>query len=165
MISIIAAAASNDVIGSENSIPWHISDDMKRFKKLTEFHHVIMGRKTFESLHNQPLSNRVNIVVSNTSDDEVLNQCPVIKVSSLEKALLKAQSDNEVFIIGGGQIYQHALEYANRIYLTRIHKNFNGDVYFPAIDLNQWEVIEYIGNFFDEKNELLYSYITYQRKF
>ncbi len=105
MISIIAAATANNVIGSGNTIPWHISDDLKRFKALTSGHHVIMGRKTFESLKSTPLSNRINIVVTHNKDNVVACN-PVIQASSLECALLKAMADNEVFIIGGGQIYK-----------------------------------------------------------
>lgn len=163
MISIIAAATANNVIGSGNTIPWYISDDLKRFKALTSGHHVIMGRKTFESLKSTPLSNRINIVVTHNKDNVVACN-PVIQVSSLECALLKAMADNEVFIIGGGQIYKKALEFANRIYLTRIYNEIPGDIFFPDINLNEWEVIEYMGNFQDEKSGLLYSYITYQRK-
>ena len=163
MISIIAAVSSNSVIGFENIIPWHISEDLKRFKELTLGHHVIMGRKTFESLNSTPLPNRVNIVVSNNS--EIKNCCNnVIITNSLKAALLKSSPDAETFIIGGGQIYKQGLDFAQKIYMTHIYKNFDGDVYFPEIDMNKWEVSEYIGNFYDAKSDLIYSYITYQRK-
>ncbi len=163
MISIIAAAASNNVIGSGNSIPWHISDDLKRLKALTTGHHVIMGRKTFESLKSMPLPNRINIVVSHDTTC-IDSSKSIIKAKSLSCALMKAVSDSEIFIIGGGQIYKEALNFANRIYLTRIYEEVSGDVFFPDIDLDLWEVIEYTGNFQDEKSGLLYCYITYQRK-
>ncbi len=162
MISIIAAATSNNVIGSGNTIPWHIREDWSRFLTLTSGHHVIMGRKTFESLESTPLPNRINIVISH--DATVTNCCGILKVKSLESALLKSIADSEVFVIGGGQIFKEALNFANRIYLTRIYTKIDGDVFFPDINLDLWEVIEYAGNFEDEESGLLYSYITYQRK-
>lgn len=162
MISIIAAVSNNRVIGSNNTIPWHISNDLKRFKAITLNHHVIMGRKTFESLNSKVLPNRVNIVVS--SQKERLSTFPVIVTKSLECALLKSSHDGEVFIIGGGQIYDAAMNFASKIYLTKIMKEVEGDVLFPDINLKHWELSEYMGVFTDEKTGIKYCYETYHKK-
>lgn len=163
MISIIAAITNNRVIGNNNSIPWHISDDLKRFKSITSNHHVIMGRKTFESINSKPLPNRVNIVVSSNKDN-ISSSLPIIVTKSLECALLKSSFDQEVFIIGGGQIYNAAMNFANKIYLTRVLETIEGDIFFPEINMKHWEMIEYIGVMKDEKSGLNYCYETYTKK-
>lgn len=133
-ISIIVAVAENDVIGFDNHLLWHISEDLKRFKSLTLGHHVIMGRKTFESV-GKPLPGRVNIVISR-QDNYSKDGCTVVK--SLEEALEVAKNDSEVFIIGGGEIYKQALSITDKIYLTRIHAGFAGDTFFPELKLTEW---------------------------
>lgn len=160
MISIIAAVSKNGVIGKDNMIPWHISADLKRFKELTCHHHVVMGRKTFESLKLKPLPNRINLVIS--SNNHKFNEAIII-VKSLEHALLKSSHDNETFIIGGGMVYNAAMEFANKMYITRILNDVDGDVFFPEINQNKWIISEYIGNFKDEKSGLDYCYITYEK--
>lgn len=160
-ISIIAAASLNNVIGLDEKIPWYISDDLKRFKQLTSGHHIIMGRKTFESLNSKPLPNRVNIIISSNKDIKSIS--PIIIVQNLESALLKATPDKEVFIIGGGQVYRDAMRYANRIYLTRIDSEIEGNIFFPEINSKEWRLTNAEGKFIDEKSQLAYQYLTYDR--
>lgn len=134
-ISIIVAVAENQAIGFDNHLLWHISEDLKRFKSLTLGHHVIMGRRTFASV-GKPLPGRVNVIVSRQEGYSV-EGCSVAK--SLEEAIEMAKQDSEVFIIGGGEIYQQALSIADRIYLTRVHASYPGDVFFPEIDFKEWD--------------------------
>lgn len=133
-ISIIVAVAENQVIGFDNHLLWHISEDLKRFKCLTLGHHVIMGRKTYESV-GKPLPGRINIVVSRQNNLTV-EGCLVAK--SLEEALELAKQDSELFIIGGGDIYKQALPIADKIYFTRVHAGFPGDTFFPELNLSEW---------------------------
>ena len=137
MASIIVATSENGVIGVDNKLPWYLPEDLKRFKKLTENNVVIMGRKTYESI-GKPLPNRFNIVISRNKD---LTIPGCLVVNSLEKALYKAGSDKKVFIIGGGEIYRQSLEYVDKIYLTKVHINVEGDTTFPNIDdLPGWKL-------------------------
>ena len=134
MISVIVAVARNGVIGGDNSLLWHISEDLKRFKRLTGGHAVVMGRKTFESL-GRPLPNRRNIVVSRRADyaPEGVEVAP-----SLEAALALFPPQEEVFVIGGGQIYAQAMPLADRLYLTTVMHDYEGDTRFPEWDSAQW---------------------------
>ena len=150
MVSLIAAVSDNDIIGVDNKMPWYIPDDLKRFKRLTTDNVVIMGRKTYESI-GQPLPNRLNIVISRNKD-LVIEGCLV--VDSITKAIKKAGNNKDIFIIGGGEIYKRAIDFADRIYLTKIHIEVEGDTTFPTIDTINW--VEK-GNI---KNEG-FSYITY----
>jgi len=133
-ISIIVAVAENGVIGYDNHLLWHISEDLKRFKSLTIGHHIIMGRKTYDSV-GKPLPGRINIVISRQQNYSV-EGCLVAK--SLEDALEIAKQDNEVFIIGGGEIYKQSLSLSDKIYLTRVHAGFAGDTFFPELNLSEW---------------------------
>jgi dihydrofolate reductase len=133
-ISIIVAVAENQVIGFDNHLLWHISEDLKRFKCLTLGHHVIMGRKTYESV-GKPLPGRINIVISR-QENLAIEGCLVAK--SLEEALELAKQDSELFIIGGGDIYKQALPIADKIYFTRVHAGFPGDTFFPELNLSEW---------------------------
>ena len=126
LITIIAATSENNVIGNDNKLIWHLSDDLKHFKNLTKDHHVIMGRKTFESMP-KALPNRINIVITRNKDYVGEN---ITVVQSLEEALNIAKDDSQPFIIGGGEIYNLAIEIADRIELTRVHAEFNGDAFF-----------------------------------
>ncbi|WP_295938892.1 dihydrofolate reductase [uncultured Alistipes sp.] len=137
MISIIVAVAENGVIGDKNTLLWHISEDLKHFKAVTTGHPVIMGRKTFESL-GRPLPNRTNVVV--TRQDTEIPGCTV--VHSLEEAVALFPADEEIFIIGGAQIYGQALPLADRFYLTRVFHSYEGDTHFPEWDERQWKLIE-----------------------
>lgn len=136
MVSIIVAVAENGVIGDKNALLWHISEDLKHFKALTTGHPVVMGRRTYESL-GRPLPNRRNVVV--TRQEIALPGCEV--VHSLEKALALFPSDEEVFIIGGAQIYAEALPLADRFYLTRVMHAYEGDTRFPAWDESAWRLV------------------------
>lgn len=137
MISIIVAVAQNGVIGSGNRMPWHIAEDLQRFKAITTGHPVIMGRKTFESL-GRPLPNRTNVVITRNPDWKADG---VKSVSSLWEAVLLFPKEEEVFIIGGGEIYRQALPIADKVYLTVIHDDYEGDTCFPALDPAQWQAV------------------------
>lgn len=135
MISIIVAVAENGVIGDQNALLWHISEDLRRFKTLTTGHPVVMGRKTFESL-GRPLPNRTNVVISR--QELAIAGCEV--VHSLDEALALFPADEEVFIIGGAQIYAEALPIADRFYLTRVGHAYEGDTRFPEWDADAWRL-------------------------
>src|SRR5574342_17806 len=136
MINIIAAMAKNRVIGKNNKLPWHIADDLKNFKKLTSGSVVIMGRKTFESI-GKPLPNRVNIVISSSMPETE----GVIVCHDIPAALEKARSYNkEIFIIGGATIYQQTIPWADRMYLSYVKGDYDGDAFFPQYDESQWRV-------------------------
>lgn len=166
-ISLIAALSENRVIGINNDLPWHIPGDLKRFKDLTTGHPIIMGRKTFESL-GRVLPNRTNIVI--TRDVAKFNEeakrtglVPEEVVTSLDEAIEKAKESfggsDEIFIIGGGQIFEQALPQADRLYLTIIHKTVLGDAYFPEYDMFTKEIERT-----DEKgDEFDYTYLTLER--
>ena len=160
-LTIIAAAGENDAIGKDNQLVWNLTDDMQRFKDMTSGHHIIMGRKTFESFP-KPLPNRTHIVISR-QDDYVVPE-GVIKVNSLKAALDIAKDDSQPFIIGGGEIYNQAMEYADKIELTRVHADFEADTFFPKIDPALWKEIENIFHKKDSQHEYEFSFITYIRK-
>jgi dihydrofolate reductase len=156
MIKIIVAMSKNRVIGNNNELIWKLSSDLKRFKELTTEHPVVMGRKTYESI-GRPLPNRRNIIITRNLEYEV-EGCEV--VSSLEEALLL--TNNNCFIIGGGEIYKQSLEVADKIYLTLVHKEFEGDTTFPELG-SDWATIDTKDFEADEKNEYNYSFIEYDR--
>ena len=137
MISIIVAVAENGIIGDKNTLLWHISEDLRRFKALTTGHPVVMGRKTFESL-GRPLPNRRHVVISR--QELAIDGCEV--VHSLDEALALFPSDEEVFIIGGAQIYAEALPIADRFYLTRVGHTYEGDTRFPDWDAADWRLVD-----------------------
>jgi len=138
MINIIAAMAKNRVIGCDNKLPWHISDDLKNFKKLTSGNVVIMGRKTFESI-GKPLPNRVNIVVSSSMPEKE----GIIVCKSVNDAIQKAKTyDKEIFIIGGATVYEQTIPWADRMYLSYVKGNYEGDALFPKFDESKWKVVE-----------------------
>ncbi len=148
--------SDNRVIGNNNELIWKLSSDLKRFKQLTTGHPVVMGRKTYESI-GKPLPNRRNIIITRNSEYEV-EGCET--VSSLEEALLL--TNNDCFIIGGGEIYKQSLEVADKIYLTLVHKDFEGDTTFPELG-KEWATIDTKDFDADEKNEYNYSFIEYDR--
>ena len=160
-ITIIAAAAENNAIGKNNQLIWHLSDDLKHFKSLTNGHHIIMGRKTFESFP-KSLPNRIHIVITRQPNYQVPKG--VIIVNTLEQALEVAKHDNQPFIIGGGEIYKQALNIANTIELTRVHDNFEADTFFPEIDTTIWKETSTIFNKKNSKNNHDFSFITYVKK-
>jgi dihydrofolate reductase len=161
MISIIVAVAENNGIGKDNNLLFHIPEDLKRFKKLTSGHCVIMGKKTWESLPLKPLPGRKNIVL--TDDPLECIDCS-ITAYSIEDAIYKCGVDEEIFIIGGGSIYRQFLPLADRLYITHVHKKSEADTFFPEIDHRIWEPIENEEHKSDKKDDLSYNYIIYQRR-
>ena len=159
MITIIVAASENDVIGNNNKLIWHLSKDLIRFKNLTKGHHVIMGRKTFESMP-KALPNRTNVVITRNKNYTAEN---ITVVDSLENALKVCKDDPQPFIIGGGEIYRIGLTYAKRIELTRVYHNFEGDTTFPQIDKNLWKEVKNIKMFNIENHNYNFSFITYDK--
>ena len=159
-LTIIAAVSINNVIGNDNKLIWRLSNDLKRFKNLTTNHSVIMGRKTFESLPN-PLPDRDNIVITRDTNYSK----PNIQVcSSIEDAINLTKIDTQPFIIGGGQIYTQTINIVDKIELTRVHEEFDGDAYFPEIPLDIFELINEENYNSDLENEFDYSYLTYKKR-
>ena len=164
LISLIAAASENGVIGKNNQLPWHLPDDFQYFKDQTLNKPIIMGRKTFESM-GKPLPKRQNIVISR--DEKFFSahspSTDVFCAKTLTQAILLAGNVPEIIIIGGGVIYEQALPMADRIYLTRVHHVVEGDVFFPELDLTQWSVIKETYHPADEKNVYACTYFIYER--
>lgn len=156
MIKIIAAISKNRVIGNDNKLMWKLSSDLKRFKELTSGNPVVMGRKTYESI-GKPLPNRRNIIITRDTNYEI-SGCEV--VSSIEEAFLL--TNNDCYIIGGGEIYKQTINIADKIYLTLVQKEFEGDTIFPELD-KEWVKISRKDFKADEKNECDYSFIEYER--
>ena len=156
MVKIIVAMSKNRVIGNNNQLIWKLSSDLKRFKELTTGNPIVMGRKTFESI-GKPLPNRRNIIITR-NNDYIVEGCEI--VSSLEEALLL--TNNNCFIIGGGEIYKQALDITDKIYLTLVHKDFEGDTIFPELG-KEWAKISRKDFEADDKNEHKYSFIEYER--
>lgn len=162
ILSLIAAADENNVIGHGNTMPWRLPDELKHFRATTKGHPVIMGRKTYDSI-GRPLPERLNIVVSRNPDLRI-EGCLV--VSSLHDAIETARRDgkDEVFVIGGQQIYEAALPVADRIYLTRIHTHLlEGDAYFPAIPFEEWKEVSRERHEADEKHAFPFSFTILER--
>ncbi len=161
MISIIVAIAENLAIGKNNDLLWHIPGDMKYFKRITSGHPVIMGKRTYDSLPRRPLPNRRNIVITDVQG-EIINGCEM--AYSINDAIALCDKTEENFIIGGGSVYKQLLPFTDRLYLTRVHKSFEGDVFFPKLDLAQWELISKEDHGPDGENDFAYSYEVYNRK-
>lgn len=162
MLSIIVAVAENNVIGKDNKLIWYLPEDLKRFKKLTTGHTIIMGRKTFESL-GRVLPNRKHVILCNEMELNIEDEnVEVLEDISMLKQYIDSTEEN--FIIGGATIYKLLLPYANKIYLTLIHEKFEGDVFFPEIDEREWKIVETEKGLKDEKNPYDYEYITYTRE-
>lgn len=161
MITLIAAAGENNELGENNTLPWHLPDDFKRFKRLTSHHFIIMGRKTFESLKN-PLPNRVSIVITR---DQGYGKQDAVVVHSLDEALEKATSSKDIFIIGGGEIFKMALKIADKIELTRVHGTFpEADTFFPEFSKDEWKLISEERHEKDDKHNYAYTFETWVRK-
>lgn len=160
MISMIVAVAKNLAIGKNNELLWHIPADLKRFKAITTGHTVIMGRNTFLSLPNRPLPNRRNLVISDIIG-ESLPGCEL--VYSIEEALEKCNHDEECFIIGGASVYRQCLPYTRRLYLTQVHKEFDGDVFFPKLDFSEWKLVSEETFPPTEKHDFSYSNLILER--
>ncbi|NDV70107.1 dihydrofolate reductase [Dysgonomonas sp. 25] len=160
-ISIIVAVDENNAIGKDNKLLCHLPNDLKYFKSVTSGSPVIMGRKTFESLPNGALPNRRNIVISRNKQLQYPN---TEMAGSIEDAIALCQGENEVFIIGGGTIYQEAIHFADKLYITLIHHKFEGtDTFFPAIDSNSWQEVWREDHPADEKHRYDYSFVRYEK--
>ncbi len=162
MLSIIVAIAKNNVIGKDNKLIWHLPEDLKRFKKITTGHTIIMGRKTFESL-GRVLPNRKHIVLCNDAQLNIDDKNVEI-INSVDKLEKYENSENENFVIGGASIYKLLLPKTNKLYITRINQEFEGDVYFPEINESEWKIVEQEKGIKDENNPYDYEYITCVRK-
>jgi dihydrofolate reductase len=160
MLTIIAAVANNNALGKNNDLIWHLPADLKRFKEVTRGHHVIMGRKTFESL-DKPLPNRTSIIITRNTD-YVAEGC--IVVNKLSEAIEAARPDENPFILGGAEIYKQAMEFADVLDLTFIHHEFEADAFFPEIDLLVWEETKRQDFKADERNKYDYSFVQYKKK-
>jgi dihydrofolate reductase len=161
MIAIIVAVSEDWGIGKDNELLWHISGDLKRFKRLTSGNTVIMGKKTWESLPHKPLPGRKNIVLTDDPQECIENS---VTAYSIEDALSKCEPDEEIFIIGGGSIYRQFMPLADRLYITHVHKNASADIYFPEIDLNIWKITEKEESKTDDDIDIPYTYAVYERK-
>lgn len=161
MLSIIVAKAKNNIIGKNNKLLWHLSDDLKRFKTLTTGHAVIMGRKTFESI-GKPLPNRENIIFTTNPDLKIDNE-NVKLVHCIEDIKEYIESDENIFVIGGAMIYNLLMPYVKVLYVTEIDKEFEGDTFFSKIDSNDWKEISRQEGPKDEVNDFSYDYVVYKR--
>ncbi|GGK48905.1 MULTISPECIES: dihydrofolate reductase [Flavobacteriaceae] len=160
MITIIAAIAENNALGKDNQLIWHLPADLKRFKQVTLNHHIIMGRKTFESL-GKPLPNRTSIIITRNKN---FNAEGCIVVHTLDEALEAAATDDNPYILGGAEIYKQAIEIADKLDLTFIHNTFNADAFFPKIDTSIWKETSRQHFKADEKNKYDYSFVSYSKK-
>lgn len=160
-LTMIVAAGENNEIGKNNDLIWHLRDDLKRFKSLTSGHHIIMGRKTFESFP-KPLPNRTHVVISRQKDYQVPEG--VLVVNSIEDAIDAARSDTQPFIIGGGEIYKQAMPFASKIELTRVHSTFSADTFFPEINMAEWKETASKVHDNDEQHNHAFSFMTYERQ-
>jgi dihydrofolate reductase len=156
-LSIIVAVANGNVIGINNTLPWHLPEDLKRFKALTMGHHILMGRKTYESL-GRLLPGRTTVIVTRNRDYRVEG---AVVVHSIAQALAVCSGDDEAFLIGGAELYEQGFAFADKLYITEVHADFTGDAYLPKFDLNQWK--ELARQAHQAENGLNFSYVTYQR--
>ncbi len=157
-VTIVVAISENHAIGKDNKLLWYLPNDLKHFKEITTGHTVIMGRKTYESV-GRPLPKRRNIII--TRQEIAIEGCEV--VNSIEAALALCANEEEVFIVGGAEIYKQALKLTDRIYLTIVHKEFEADSFFPEISKEEWKEVYREDHQPDEKNLIPYSFITYER--
>jgi len=161
MITVIAAIATNNALGKDNDLIWHLPADLKRFKKVTTGHYILMGRNTYESI-GKPLPNRTTIII--TRNKNYFKEGCLI-ANSLEQAIEMSKEEAQVFIIGGAQIYKETIakDLAQQLDITMVHKDFEADVYFPEIDFKIWKEVARENFKADEKNKLDYSFISYQK--
>jgi dihydrofolate reductase len=159
-LSIVVAMDSNRLIGKDNDLPWYLPADLVFFKKLTTGNAILMGRKTFDSI-GRPLPNRRNIVITRNTDIEITG-CEV--VNSIEEALLLAQREAEVMVIGGAKLYQQILPLADRLYITKIEGEFDGDTYFPPYDEKNWRQVSCESHLADKKNNHPCHFVVFEKK-
>lgn len=162
MISMIAAMAENRVIGNKNTIPWHLPADFKYFKENTLGKIIVMGLRTFESIGGKPLPERKNVVLNNDPNYIPPQECFVAR--SIEEVVEFSKKDGEVMICGGASVYKQFLPLADRLYLTYVHANPEGDTYFPEVNLAEWNEVKRIDCKADEKNAFDYSFVVLDRK-
>ena len=160
-ISIFVAIAENYAIGKDNNLLWHISEDLKRFKKLTKNHYVVMGKRTYFSLPTRPLPHRTNMVITDITGEQIDN---CLMAYSIEDAIEKMDTKKENFIIGGGSIYRQFMPFAQKLYITRVHKDFEADTFFPEISPDEWTLAESQLVSDDPQNDFSYSFEIYERK-
>jgi dihydrofolate reductase len=160
MISIIVAIAENYAIGKNNELLWHIPEDMKHFRRITSGHKIIMGKRTYESLPVRPLRDRTNIVISDLAGDSY-DGC--LMAYSVEEAIQLCHPDEECFVIGGGMVYRQFMPLADKLYITWVHREFDADTFYPAIDPAEWEETERIEGR-DDTPGFKYSFATYIRR-
>jgi dihydrofolate reductase len=160
-ISIIVAVASNNAIGKNNELLWRLPGDLKRFKKITSGHKVIMGRNTFLSLPNGALPNRKNIVITDR-ENEKFEGCEM--AYSIEDVVASVKENEEAFVIGGGMIYKQFLPHTSKLYLTRLNREFDADTFFPEINYDEWIELERSNHPADDTNEFDHTFIIYKRK-
>lgn len=163
VISLIVAATENNVIGKNNQLLWHLPNDLKFFKNTTWAMPVVMGRKTFESIGNKPLKGRLNIIITKQKNWKADG---VVTVHSLDDAIFVANSHyyKEIFIAGGGEIYNLTINKAHKIYLTRVHTNIDGDTFFPEMNEQHWKKISSVPNNSDEKHAFSFSFELWEKK-
>lgn len=162
ILSLLVAADENNVIGKDNQLPWHLPNDLKYFKNLTWALPIVMGRKTFESI-GKPLPGRQSIVITRNTDWQ---QDGVSVVHSFEEAIELAKSFDvkEIFVIGGAEVFKSAFDKAGRVYLTRIHHRFDGDVFFPEVGTDQWNLVSQKFCHADEKNAWSHTFQVWERR-
>ncbi len=158
-VTLVVAVSENNAIGKNNQLLWHLPADLKHFKEITSGHPIIMGRKTYDSI-GRPLPNRRNIVITRQSD---LNIANVEVVGSLEEAVSICKAENEVFVIGGAEIYKESLAFANKIFLTTVHQKYEADVFFPELIKKDWKEVSKEYHEADEKNNVAYTFSTLER--
>jgi len=161
MISIIVAVSEDMGIGKDNELLWHISEDLKRFKRLTSGNTVIMGKKTWESLPHRPLPGRKNIVLTDIPGEKIEGS---VTVYSIEDALSKCEKGENIFVIGGGSVYRQFMPLADRLYITHVKRSGPADIYFPEIDPDIWKVIQQEEFNASEDGDISYSYVIYVRR-
>ena len=161
VLTSIVAIAQNGVIGKDNDLIWHLPDDLKHFKNLTKGHTIIMGRKTWESIGSKPLPKRRHIVITRNSE-YVASGAEV--VTSVETAIALIENDEQPFIVGGAEIYKLAMPHVQRLELTYVHHEFDGDTFFPEFDKNEWETTSETRHEADEKHKWPFTFVQLNRK-
>ena len=156
-LSLIVAYAKNNVIGINNTLPWHLPEDLKRFRALTMGHHIIMGRKTYESL-GRLLPGRTTVIVTRNKDFKVEG---ALIAYSLQAALVLAADDVEPFVIGGAELYKDGLKFATKLYITEVQADYVGDAFFEPIDANMWHEISRTAHV--SEKDIAYDYVSYER--
>ena len=160
MTILIAAVAENNALGKNNDLLWHLPNDFKRFKEVTSGHHIIMGRKTFESFP-KPLPNRTHVIITRQKD---FKHEGCIVVSDIEKAIAACPENEDIYIIGGGEIYTQSIHFADQLDITKVHHSFDADVYFPEINPDIWELTNETFHPKDEKHLFDFTFQTFTRK-